>query len=167
MGTALMQAAALIAGPGNIYFTDIDTGKAKDAAAKINGRVCSSNIEAVQAADYIFLAVKPQILSLVLEEIAPALKERLGTGQDPEERPVLVSMAPGWTIAKIQSSLGAKIPVARTMPNTPALISKGLIAMCLSPEVSADCAAGLEKILQGSGLVKTLEERYFDAVTGL
>jgi pyrroline-5-carboxylate reductase len=167
MGTALMQAAASIAGPGNIGFTDIDTAKAKDAAAKINGQVYSSNIDAVKVADYIFLAVKPQVLSMVLEEIAPALKERLNAGQETKKNPVLVSMAPGWTVAKIQSCLGAKMPVARTMPNTPALISKGLIAMCLSPEVSADSAAGLEKILQGSGLVETLEEKYFDAVTGL
>jgi pyrroline-5-carboxylate reductase len=166
MGTALMQAAASIADPGTIGFTDIDTTKAKAAAAKINGQVYSSNVEAVQAADYIFLAVKPQIYSIVLKEIAPALKERISAGQT-KKTPVLISMAPGWTVEKVQSCLGAKIPVARIMPNTPALISKGLIAMCLSPEVSADNSAGLEKILQGSGLVETLEEKYFDAVTGL
>jgi pyrroline-5-carboxylate reductase len=167
MGTALMQAAAAIVGPGTIGFTDVDTAKAKAAAAKINGRTFSSNIEAVQAADYIFLAVKPQIYSIVLEEIAPALKERVSAGQGHEKTPVLISMAPGWTVEKVQSCLGVKVPVARIMPNTPALISKGLIALCLSPEVTADDAAGLEKILQGSGLVETLEEKYFDAVTGL
>jgi pyrroline-5-carboxylate reductase len=166
MGTALMQAAAPIAGPGNIAFTDIDITKAEDAAAKIKGLTFHSNIAAVQAADYIFLAVKPQIYSMVLEEIAPALKERLNAGQT-KKNPVLISMAPGWTLEKIQSCLGAKVPVVRIMPNTPALISKGLIALCLSPEVSADSAAVLEKILQGSGLVETLEEKYFDAITGL
>ena len=162
MGTALMKSAASVTGNDKIGFCDIDKTKAKAAAAAIGGLTYESNILAVQTADLIFLAVKPQVLDSVLKEIAPVLKKRLK-----KNPPVLVSMAPGWTVEKIKASVDKKIPVARIMPNTPSLISKGLIAITLSPEVSKDSAVDLIKILSASGAVEMLDEKYFDAVTGL
>jgi pyrroline-5-carboxylate reductase len=53
------------------------------------------------------------------------------------------------------------------MPNTPALISQGVIVMAAPPEVPAEKAAELEKILGAAGMVDRLEEKYLDAVTGL
>jgi pyrroline-5-carboxylate reductase len=53
------------------------------------------------------------------------------------------------------------------MPNTPALISKGMIALAASPEVPAEKITELEKILKGAGDVDRLDERYLDAVTAL
>jgi pyrroline-5-carboxylate reductase len=53
------------------------------------------------------------------------------------------------------------------MPNTPALISQGVIVMAASTETPPDKAAELEKILAASGIVDRLEEKYLDAVTGL
>ena len=163
MGTALMKGAAAIAGPENIGFSDVDKPKAEAAAASFGGKVYASNSLAVREGDFVFLAVKPQILKIVLEEIAPALKERLSSS-----RPLtLVSIAPGWSIEKIQTVLGLKAPVVRIMPNTPALISRGVIVMAPSPDVSAERTTELEKILSGAGLVDRLEEKYLDAVTGL
>ena len=165
MGTALMKGAAVSAGvgPQNIGFTDADAAKAEAAAAALGGCVHDSNILAVQKADYVFLAVKPFILGTVLEEISPELKSRLNAGKVP----VLISMAAGWTIEKIQTALGVKAPLVRIMPNTPALISRGVVAMTPSPEVPAERIAELEQILSGAGLVDRVEERYMDAVTGL
>jgi pyrroline-5-carboxylate reductase len=76
-------------------------------------------------------------------------------------------MVTGWTIEKIQTALGLKTPLVRIMPNTPALVSQGMIAITYSPEVSPENSGDLLKILEGSGLTVTLEEKYFDAVTGL
>jgi pyrroline-5-carboxylate reductase len=163
MGTTLMHGAATVVGPGNIGFTDTEEAKAKAAASALEGFVFKSNTEAVQKGDFIFLAVKPQVLSQVLEEIAPALKERFAQGNTP----VLVSMAPGWSIAKIQSFFEKPIPIVRIMPNTPALISKGLIALACSPEVTPESMAEQKKLLECSGTVDILEEKIFDAFTGL
>ncbi|MDR1654544.1 MAG: pyrroline-5-carboxylate reductase [Treponema sp.] len=179
MGSALMKGAAKIAGGKNIGFADIDSAKAADAAAALGAKVYASNIEAVKNGDFIFLAVKPQILKTVLEEIAPAVQKRLVADQ----APVLVSMAAGWTIAKIQtvitgdkpvsakaaehSGLVSLPPVVRVMPNTPALVSRGVIVMTPSRQVPAKKAAELEKILGAAGMVDRLDESYFDAVTGL
>jgi pyrroline-5-carboxylate reductase len=168
MGGALMKGAADIVGAKNIGFTDADRPKAETAASALGAAVYASNIIAAQKGDYIFLAVKPQVLQAVLEEIAPAIQERLSNNRPP----IVVSMAAGWTIAKIQAGLGLKVkepkvPVIRIMPNTPALISKGVIVMAPSPEVPPEKTAELEKILAAAGIVDRLDEKYLDAVTGL
>jgi pyrroline-5-carboxylate reductase len=172
MGNALMKGAASIAGPEHIAFTDSDREKAEAAAKSLGAQVLSSNTEAARRADYIFLAVKPQVLAGVLKEIAPVIQERLS------KTPVLVSMAAGWTITKIQSLLAGEtspgvdfsakdFPVVRIMPNTPALVSKGMIALAASPAVPAERTAELEKILGAAGMVDRVDEHYLDAVTGL
>ena len=181
MGFALMKGAVKALGPGKIGFSDLDTQKVKEAAAALGSgtnEVCSvysTNVEAAQKSDYIFLAVKPQILAVVLDEIAPEINKRLSDG----ENPVLVSMAAGWSIERIQASIELKnlgtpinpkkikVPVIRIMPNTPALISKGMIALASSPEVQPEKISQIEELLKSAGLVDRIEERFLDAVTGL
>ena len=169
MGFALMKGAC--GGGVKIGFTDADVMKAKEAAARLDALVYASNVEAAENGDYIFLAVKPQVLGSVLAEIAPVVRSRLAAGKPP----VLVSMAAGWSIGKIQAAIAGEdvvvkslaVPVARIMPNTPALISQGMIAFAASPEVSLEKIAELENILSGAGQVDRLDEKYLDAVTGL
>jgi pyrroline-5-carboxylate reductase len=169
MGNALMKGASDITGPERIAFTDTDKAKAEASAKDLGARVLSSNTEAAVQGDYVFLAVKPQVLGGVLREIAPVIRKRLSEG----ETPVLVSMAAGWTISKIQALLAGEggspglCPVVRIMPNTPALISRGMIALSPSPEVPVERAGELEKLLGSAGLVDRVEEHYLDAVTGL
>jgi len=164
MGFALMKGVAESAG-AHIGFTDADGQKARTAAAELNAAVYQSNTEAAEKGDYIFLAVKPQVLAGVLAEISPVVQKRLAAGN----APVLVSMAAGWSIAKIQAAVGegAAAPAARIMPNTPALVSKGLIALAVSPQISGERAAVLETMLKGAGAVDRIDEKYLNAVTGL
>jgi pyrroline-5-carboxylate reductase len=163
MGFALMKGAAGTVGGTNIGFADADAEKAKAAAGSLGAVWYRSNGEAVENGDYVFLAVKPQALRSVLEEIAPAARERLAAGKPP----VLVSMAAGWTIGAIKAVAGASTPVVRIMPNTPALVSRGMIALAASPELSAEKIAELETILKAAGDVDRLDESYLDAVTAL
>ncbi|MFP3040883.1 pyrroline-5-carboxylate reductase [Treponema primitia] len=183
MGRALMKGAANIIPAGNIGFSDADTAKAEVLAKELGAKVYSSNYDAVKEADFVFLAVKPQVLGTVLEEIAPALRMRV----ESKSPAILVSMAAGWTIKKIQilldvgsvakligpdwsevnPTLTKPVPVVRIMPNTPALISQGVIAMSASSEVPEETLAMLEKILSAAGIVDRLDENYMDAVTGL
>jgi len=172
MGFALMKSIATIMGGKNIGFADIDAEKARAAAAALGTEVYNSNIEAAVEGNFIFLAVKPQMLTEVLKEIAPIVQKRLADGH----APVLVSMAAGWTISRIQAVLmdgtvlmdgAVKVPIARIMPNTPALISKGLIALAASPELSEKNIAELETMLKEAGTVDRIDESYLNAVTGL
>jgi len=181
MGFALMKSiAAMSKGaerPVSIGFTDAYADKAKTAADALGADFFGFNTEAVEKADFVFLAVKPQSLSDVLSEIAPVIQKRLGAGAYQRyDAPLLVSMAAGWEIEKIQAAIAnnsapkiplTKIHVARIMPNTPALISKGVIALAVSPEVSEEKAAALGEMLKGAGTVDRIPENYFNAVTGL
>jgi pyrroline-5-carboxylate reductase len=159
-----MRGAAGIIGGGHIGFTDADRSKATATAAALGASVYASNTEAVTQGDFVFLAVKPQVLSLVLEEIAPAVQERLEGGKPT----VLVSMVTGWSIERIRAGLGiCSQPIVRIMPNTPALISQGVIALAASPEAPEERVIELEKILTAAGIVDRIDEGYMDAVTGL
>jgi pyrroline-5-carboxylate reductase len=183
MGSALMKGAVKILGAEHVGFTDADQDKAQALAKEMGAKVYPSNYDAVKAADFVFLAVKPQVLGTVLEEIAPALRMRVD-----QQRPVtLVSMAPGWTIKKLQilldvgsvaklmgpdwsevnPTLTKPIPVVRIMPNTPALVSQGVITLAASSQVSEETLTELEKILGAAGMVDRIDENYMNAVTGL
>jgi len=166
MGFALMRGIAGAVKDVGIGFADADMAKAQAAAAELGGKVYNSNAEAVKDADYVFLAVKPQMMDEVLKGITPAVRERLKEGN----LPVLVSMAAGWSIDKIQARFGFQfppVPAARTMPNTPALISKGMIALAVSPEVAPEKTAELKTLLASAGAVDIVPEHYLDAITGL
>ena len=175
MGLALMKGIAGIIGGSSIGVADADGEKAKAAAAALGAAVFGSNTEAVEKADYIFLAVKPQVMADVLAEIAPALQRRLRAGS----APVLVSMAAGWSTGTIQAAIAGgasnnaadvpvvNAPVARIMPNTPALVAKGMIALAACAQVNEDKITYLEKILASAGEVDRVEEKFLDAVTGL
>ncbi|MDR0322991.1 MAG: pyrroline-5-carboxylate reductase [Treponema sp.] len=163
MGFALMKGASNSAPGMKIIFTDTEIEKAMNAADSLGAEIAKTNIEAVKKCDYIFLAVKPQILPLVFAEIAGVIGERIGSGLSP----VIVSMAAGWSIEKIQTVIGHKMPVVRILPNTPALIGKGMTAFVSSPEVPAEKKSELKKILAGTGIVDQIDESLMDAVTGL
>jgi pyrroline-5-carboxylate reductase len=163
MGAALMKGAAAIGGGGNIGFADVDRARAEDAARSLGASVYASNTEAAAKADFVFLALKPQVLPAVLAEIAPALAARLERGAPP----LVVSMAAGFSLARIRSLLGAPVPLVRIMPNTPALVSQGVIAMAVPADTPEGRAAELERILSAAGIVERVEEKHLDAVTGL
>ena len=168
MGTALMKGIAWSVGSENISFCDADISKAKASAASIGAQVYDSNSQAIEQSDIVFLAVKPQILNIVLGEIEPAVTRRMETdSKSGGSHLTIVSMAAGWTIAKIKAILGENVPVVRIMPNTPVLISRGVIALSASPEIPAEQLAEVEKILKSAGLVDRLDETYMDSVTGL
>ena len=168
MGGALMEAAAPVIGGAQILVVDMDAGKAAAFASRISASAAASNVEAVRGARFVFLAVKPQVLAGVLAGIAPAVAERAAAG-DP---PVLVSIVAGASVETIAASLkaaapGAVCPVIRLMPNTPALVAKGMIALSADSSVPAADVAELERVLSRSGLVDRVEEKYMDAVTAL
>jgi pyrroline-5-carboxylate reductase len=163
MGVALMRAAAKVVGGANIGFSDVERDKAEIAAKQLGAKVYASNSEAVAGADFVFLAVKPQVMANVLAELAPLVEQRLIA-----RLPVtLVSMAAGWSIRKLRAALfDADLAIVRIMPNTPALIGQGVIALA-AENVAEETLSELETILAGAGMVDRLSEGYLDAVTAL
>jgi pyrroline-5-carboxylate reductase len=104
--------------------------------------ITSDNIEALKNADIVFLGVKPQILTSVLDEIAAsgvALNHKL-----------FVSMAAGFKLSSIEKKLNTK-KIIRIMPNTPAKLGLGVIAVVYDTEVSDNEKKLSEKMLSGMG----------------
>jgi len=167
MGPALMKGVSKTVDPENIGFSDLNLSKAKAAADSVGGKVYNSNVQAVEQADYLFLAVKPQVFKSVLEEIRPAVVDRLSAEKNGGKSLTLISMVAGWPVAKIRSSLDVNVPIVRIMPNTPALVSQGLIAVSTSPDFPAERLKEVETMLSGAGLVDVLDEALMNAVTGL
>jgi pyrroline-5-carboxylate reductase len=117
----------------------------------------TDNLSAVQGADLVLLAVKPQILTRILNEIAPGIQSDA----------LVVSIAAGVPTATIEGHLAAGVRVCRAMPNTPCLVDAG--ATAISPGAhagSADLELG-RTLFEAVGKVIEVEESLLDAVTGL
>ncbi len=106
----------------------------------------------------VLIAVKPQMMAEALPTLAA-----LGNGST-----LFVSVAAGTTIAFYERVLGAKTPIIRAMPNTPAAVSRGITAICGNAVATEAHMAMAEALLAAVGQVVRLEgEHQMDAVTGL
>jgi pyrroline-5-carboxylate reductase len=119
-------------------------------------RVGSDNREAVRWADVVVLAVKPQVLDAVLQDIRGESAERL-----------IVSVVAGVSIVRITDACGSKTAVIRTMPNTPAMVREGITAIAIGAGVSEGDVACVRRMFESVGKVVPVDERHMDAVTGL
>ncbi len=158
MGAALVrgivQAGAV---PANqVMVADADAKRAA-ALAKELGVAAANNTDIAHGCDYVVLAIKPGIVEGVVKEIAPLLR--------PEQ--VLVSIAAGVPMAKIRDYLGdAKPELVRVMPNTPALVGAGVLAMA-APGLPEKKRAALAGMLSAAGQVVEVGEELMDPITAL
>jgi pyrroline-5-carboxylate reductase len=119
--------------------------------------VFADNAEAIEGADVVVLAVKPQAMKAVCEAIRPSLK--------PQQ--LVVSIAAGITCASMNNWLGAQ-PIVRCMPNTPALLRQGVSGLYATAEVDAEQRQQAQELLSAVGLALWLdEEQQLDAVTAV
>ncbi|MFU2326988.1 Pyrroline-5-carboxylate reductase [compost metagenome] len=119
--------------------------------------VFADNAQAIEGADVVVLAVKPQAMKAVCEAIRPNLKP----GQ------LVVSIAAGITCASMNNWLGAQ-PIVRCMPNTPALLRQGVSGLFATAEVTAEQRQQAQELLSAVGIALWLsEEQQLDAVTAV
>ena len=104
------------------------------------------------------LAVKPQMMGAAL----PAL-QALGNGKT-----LFISIAAGTTIAAFEAALGGQTPIVRTMPNTPAMVGRGITAICGNAHATPAHLTLARDLMAAVGQVVELEgEHQIDAVTGV
>ena len=116
----------------------------------------ADNEAIAESADFIFLGVKPQIMADLLAEIGPVLAKR-------ESRFILVTMAAGLTIARIQELAGGNYPVIRIMPTTPAAIGEGMILYACGEGVAQTEEKVFLDAMAGAGRFSPLPEKLIDA----
>ncbi|MGQ9500279.1 MAG: pyrroline-5-carboxylate reductase [Dissulfurimicrobium sp.] len=126
--------------------------------AKIYGiRVTGENKEVVLGSYVLVLAVKPQIISMVLKDIS----EYVTVDH------LILSIAAGITIKSLQEGLPHNSRVIRIMPNTPALIGYGAAALSAGSFAREEDILLAKEIMNSIGITAVLSEHLMDAVTGL
>ena len=115
------------------------------------------NKEVVEFSDILFLAVKPQYYEEVIQEIK----------DDIRENQMIVSIAPGKTLAWLAERLGENKKIIRTMPNTPAMVKEGMMGMCRNDLVTEDEMQQVKDICESFGKAEVVPESLIDVVVGV
>ncbi|MGR3813463.1 MAG: pyrroline-5-carboxylate reductase [Cognatishimia activa] len=156
------MASAIIGGmiasgwaPSRITVVDPNADQ-RDRLANEHGVHTTDDVTSAAAADIIVLAVKPQVIAAVAKQMGADLSGKL-----------ILSIAAGVTIASLESFFGP-VAIARTMPNTPALLGLGATGLYFNNHTTeAQCAAA-RSIIEAFGICVTVErEDLLDAVTAV
>ena len=120
-----------------------------------------SPTEAVKNATIVILAVKPQVMSDALKPLSDSLKTQTKTA------PIVVSIAAGIPISRLEGALPIGTRVIRVMPNTPCLVGESASGFASSPSATADDASLVAKLFSSVGQAIAVSEHLLNAVTGL
>ena len=143
--------------PAAVHFFDPSPEAGERFRAAVpSSTSCATAIEAAEAADLIVLAVKPQHA----EGACRSLAGRLPAGS------TVVSVVAGLPLSQLAAWLDTR-QVIRVMPNTPCLVSRGVLAIAENDDIADARFAQVEHLLSTVGHVHRLPERLIDAVTGL
>lgn len=158
MGSAIIAGLVTkeITPPKNIFAFDIDKERLEKLTQDFDISPCRSNVEVLNMAEFIILAVKPQNMRELLAEIKPAVTSRH----------CFLSVAAGIRTDFIAST-GNNVRVVRAMPNTPALIGAGATAIAAGKYAIPQDLQLARTIFSALGLVVEVEEDHLDAITAL
>jgi pyrroline-5-carboxylate reductase len=121
-------------------------------------KVSQDNAATVDAADVVVLAVKPQVMAKVCQDLAPHMSPGV----------LVVSIAAGISCTSLTSWLGERRAIVRCMPNTPSLVGEGATGLYANPKVTDAQRRETEAIMGAVGLVAWVEEEHLmDAVTAV
>lgn len=155
MGYSMLKGVLNYLNPQDIIFTCLSSEKKEKISNETGVRYAESNAECANSAKYIILAVKPQVYNTVLKNIQNVITQES----------VIISLAPGITIAAIKEELGADIKVVRAMPNTPALVGEGMTGICYeNGELDFTEKEFVEQFFNSFGKVVTVPEKLMSGV---
>jgi len=159
MAEALIKGllAAGVAKADQLLVTDISADRLAHLQKTYGITVARDNKDAVSRAGIILLCVKPQTMDHVLKELADV------AGKDK----LVISIAAGVTIARIEKVLTSGPRVIRVMPNTPALVLSGAAGLAPGSTSTVTDMMTAQQIFGAVGRAVVVEEKLMDAVTGL
>ena len=114
------------------------------------------NCQVAKEADIVVLAVKPQMIDGVLDEIRGSLKEDV----------LVISILAGKTISYLEKGIGRKVKMVRCMPNVASLVGEGCTAVCYNAACEEEDKPVVTEILESIGMVQEVPENLMDAVIG-
>ena len=160
MATALAKGfvQAKVAPARQIMASDVAEAAREAFAKAIPGvRVAASNFEVMKEASVLVLAVKPDQVEGVLKEVRPLFTDDH----------LLISIAAGVSLTRLQAALGENARIARVMPNTPALVGAAACGFALGKAATREDGQLVHHLLSAVGTAYQVKESLLDAVTGL
>lgn len=124
---------------------------------KFGLHAAADNRELVRTAEVVVLAVKPQMMAAALEPLREWMR--------PDH--LVISIAAGVRTAKLDALLGGLPAIIRVMPNTPALVGRGVSAICAGPRANDAALSLTETLFAAVGKTLRVEEMAMDAVTAI
>lgn len=142
--------------PEEIYASDANC-EALERVKKEYGINVSQSNSAAAGCDMLVLAVKPAFLYDVIDEIKDVVSENT----------IIVSIAAGQSVEKIENAFGKKIKLVRVMPNTPALVGEAMSALAPNGGATDADTARVREFFECFGKAELVSEKLMDAVTGV
>ena len=159
------MAGALITGLVNntynnsqIFVSSPEEEHLKKLKDNFSVNVTKDNAEVVQSSSTLVLAVKPNVIEPVLDELSVEILKK---------DPLLISIVAGYKITSIESRLNSNSKIIRAMPNTPASIGMGVSALTPNKLVVDEDKVIAESVFGSVGLTCWLDESAFDLFTAL
>jgi pyrroline-5-carboxylate reductase len=145
--------------PQAITMADVNEQQLQQVRSTYGVATERDNLLACSKADVVMLAVKPQVIEAVVSPLRATVSERAA---------LVISVAAGIPVRRLQDWLGDNTAIVRCMPNTPALVQLGATGLFANPHVSAQQRDLARQILASVGLALWLDhEDQIDAVTAL
>jgi pyrroline-5-carboxylate reductase len=159
MATALARGfiASGVIAPKQLIASDVSDTARRSFAKETGATTTASNLEVAQFAHVLLLAVKPDQVDAVLGEIRKGVTKKH----------LLISIAAGVPLSKLQGLLGTDARLIRVMPNTPALVGQSATAFALGKSALPGDGELAMKLFSAVGIAFQLKETLLDAVTGL
>lgn len=143
----------------DIWVSAPDDSHLQSVRKQFGVSVTTDNRYCAQQADMVILAVKPQVMADVCNDIAPVVQNT---------RPLMVSIAAGLEATTLDTWLGGGLPLVRVMPNTPSLVGKGAAGLFANDQVSDKQKAMVGAVFSSIGSALWVEqEALLHAVTAL
>ncbi|NLB20175.1 MAG: pyrroline-5-carboxylate reductase [Clostridium sp.] len=127
------------------------------ASEKYKIKVTKDNKEVASQAEMVVLAIKPQFYETIIKEISPVVKENT----------IIITIAPGQSLEKIEKQFGKEIKVVRTMPNTPAMVGEGMTALCANSFLNEEEKTKVKEMIGGFGKAEYVAEYMMDSVVAV
>ena len=143
--------------PEEIIGSDISEAGRRKVRETYGIHVTAENQEVAEQAELLFLSVKPQFYADVIAQIRESVKEEQ----------IVITIAPGKTVAWLEEQFKKPIKIIRTMPNTPAMTGEGMTAVCPNSYVQDLELSYVLRILNTFGKTEVVAEHLMDAVVSV
>ncbi|MGM0902143.1 pyrroline-5-carboxylate reductase [Mesobacillus maritimus] len=141
----------------NIHASNRSYGNLEEMNQKYGIVVSQNNLDVARQCEVLFLAVKPNKYSLVIEEIKEMVSENA----------LIIMIAAGQTIKQNEQRFGKRMKMVRTMPNTPSLVGEGMTAVSTNDLVTVEEKQVVQNIFESFGKVEFIDEQLMDTASGV